>query len=92
MAKYVKSSTDNSRLIKSLKELEQQNQYQKKLIENNNKQLEKLNMAIADNKALDLAKYKKSMEKVQEGIQWVENDPPALKLDAKHLLKKLDIL
>jgi predicted nuclease with TOPRIM domain len=92
MGRYATSISDTRDLSKSLKELESEFKTHREVVDKNNKELASLNHAVEKAKEADVKLKAKKLEDLQNEIQWVKNDEPAIKVNPEHMLKKLDIL
>lgn len=92
MGRYVKSISDTRELSKSLKDLEMEFKAHKNVIKKNSLELAKVNHQVEVAKEKEIQALAKKIEKIQNSIQWVENEEPAVKVNSEHMLKKLDIL
>ena len=92
MSRYVKSTTDNRELSKSLRELKNEFQGHKKVIERNNKELAKVNAEVELRKEQEIKLLQQKLKSLESSTQWVQNDEPAVKLNSEDMLKKLNIL
>ena len=92
MASAIKSATYLQQNSKSLKEVKEAISNHNRVIERNTAELKKLNDHNTEIKEDDAKKLKTALKKLETQIQWVKNEEPAIKADAEHILKRLDIL
>lgn len=92
MSRYVKSISDTAKLTKSLNELKDRFSYHQKVVEKNNKELQKINNEFDEMRQKEIQELEEKMKKLENQSRWVQESEPAVKVTDEYLLKKLNIL
>lgn len=92
MSRYVKSVSDTAKLTKSLNELKDRFSYHQKVVEKNNKELQKINNEFDEMRQKEIQELEEKMKKLENQSRWVQESEPAVKVTDEYLLKKLNIL
>ena len=92
MSRYVKAIPETERLTSTLVDINEKLKSHTKETKRNTESLDKLSALSSSTIENKVKTLENEIKQIREDSKWVDNSDPAIKLDSKSILRRLDVL